>query len=115
MNNINKIEATIGIPDLDLENYIVDCFEGGSTYWIEQLIVGAGRTSYDFIHEDINIGIRPYESGVHSLHKGMLLDALSTMSREYPKAFNRLLYGDYDSGDTDILLQIALFGEVTYG
>ena len=115
MKNINKIEATIGISDLDLENYIVDCFEGGSNYWIEQLIVGKGRTTYDFIYEDINIGIRPYESGIYALHKGMLLDALSTMSTKYSYAFDRLLKGDYDSYDTDMLLQIALFGRVTYG
>ena len=115
MNNTNNIEATIGITDLDLENYIVDCFEGGSTYWIDELIVGKGRTTYDFIYEDINIGIKTHAGSVRSLHKGMLLKALSTMSKEYPKAFNRLLYGDYDAFDTDILLQIALFGEVTYG
>ena len=40
---------------------------------------------------------------------------LRKMADQYPANFTNLLDGDYDAIDCDILLQLALLGEVIYG
>lgn len=41
--------------------------------------------------------------------------ALTKVALEYPDVYERLLKGDYDAADADVLLQIAAIGQITYG
>jgi len=127
---MNKITRTVEISDEMIEDILCSAFEGGITYWAENISckdnddmkkVGGWKHEYltktkkkdavMFIHD-------AYDGDKHPITKKSIIDALQKMDNpkyQYTKALNRILIGQSDADDADIVVQTACFGEVVYG
>ena len=68
--------------------------------------------------KDAVMFIHTIEDDKHPITKKSIIDALQKMDdpkNGCTKALGRILDETYDSGDTDLVLQMACFGEVVYG
>ena len=130
MSDINIINRRIEISDELIEYILCSAFEGGITYWAENISckdnkdmkkVGGYKSEYltKTKKKDAVIYIHESETGEkYPITKKSIIDALQKMDTpeyKYTKALNRLLNGDWDSDDADIVVQTACFGEVVYG
>ena len=130
---MNTIKRTIEITDEMIEDLLCSAFEGGSTYWANNVScednedmkkVGGWKHEYltktkkknavMLIHTiDDNDEIHGY-----SITKQSIIDALQKMDspeHKYTKSLQRILNETWDACDSDIVLQTACFGEVIYG
>ena len=132
MTDMNIINRRIEISDELIEDILCSAFEGGITYWADNISckdnkdmkeVGGWKHEYltrtkkedagMFIHV-----IEGYGQGKVRITKESIINALQKMDSpeyNYTKALNRLLNGGWDADDTDIVVQTACFGEVVYG
>ena len=133
MTDMNIINRRLEISDELIENILVTAFEGGSTYWANNVScednedmkkVGGWKHEYltktkkknavMVIHTiDDNDEIHGY-----SITKQSIIDALQKMDDpkyKYTKSLQRILDDNWDAYDSDIVLQTACFGEVIYG
>ena len=111
-------------------------FEGGSDYWLSDdifLTYGSGKTL-----EDYKLDGRPcwyllpvfdgYVSftwknddhldmgdNTHDLDRIDLLNALETLEKQWPGHFADIVEGQDDAETADLVLQLAVLGEVTFG
>ena len=130
MSDINIINRRIEISDELIEYILCSAFEGGITYWAENISckdnkdmkkVGGYKSEYltKTKKKDAVIYVHESETGEkYPITKKSIIDALQKMDTpeyKYTKALNRLLNGDWDSDDADIVVQTACFGEVVYG
>ena len=130
MSDINIINRRIEISDELIEYILCSAFEGGITYWAENISckdnkdmkkVGGYKSEYltKTKKKDAVIYIHESETGEkYPITKKSIIDALQKMDTpeyKYTKALNRLLNGDWDALDADIVVQTACFGEVVYG
>ena len=130
MTDINIINRRIEISDELIEYILCSAFEGGITYWAENISckdnkdmkkVGGYKSEYltKTKKKDAVIYVHESETGEkYPITKKSIIDALQKMDTpeyNYTKALNRLLNGDWDSDDADIVVQTACFGEVVYG
>ena len=128
--NISTINYTMPISDKLIEDILCSAFEGGITYWAdnvscedkedmkkvkgwkhEYLTKTKLKDAVMYIHDT-------YSSEKHPITKKSIIDALQKMDDpEYKctKALNRILDEEYDADDADIVVQTACFGEVVYG
>ena len=134
---MNTIKHTVEISDELIEFILCGCFEGGSTYWATNVSckdkedmkkVGGYKDTYltrtklkdaviyiwtsDGSYTDSGAGQK------YPITKKSIIDALQKMDdpeNGCTKALGRILDETYDSGDTDLVLQMACFGEVVYG
>jgi len=44
-----------------------------------------------------------------------LLDAITTVQKDYPNVYENIIMEEYDAGDADVFFQIAALGDVVYG
>jgi len=105
MNNINVV---VDVPDEFLDDILTTAFEGGSNYWLDQVSMSStdailtGGNVYCYSGDEIDKRV---------LTKKKLLGAI-----EWYIGINGLgVLDDHDAGDSDSILQYALFGEVIYG
>ena len=127
---MNKITRTVEISDEMIEDILCSAFEGGITYWADNISckdnddmkkVGVWKHEYltktkkkravMYIHE-IETGEK------YPITKKSIINALQKMDTpeyQYTKALNRILIGQSDADDADIVVQTACFGEVVYG
>ena len=125
---MNVINHRVEISDEMIEDILCSAFEGGSTYWATNVSckdkedmkkVGGYKSEYltrtklkdavMYIHTEDN---------KYPITKKSIIDALQKMDdpeNGCTKALGRILDETYDSGDTDLVLQMACFGEVVYG
>ena len=130
MSDINIINRRIEISDELIEYILCAAFEGGITYWAENISckdnkdmkkVGGYKSEYltKTKKKDAVIYVHESETGEkYPITKKSIIDALQKMDTpeyKYTKALNRLLNGDWDALDADIVVQTACFGEVVYG
>ena len=130
MTDMNIINRRIEISDELIEYILCSAFEGGITYWAENISckdnedmkkVGGWKHKYltKTKKKDAVMYIHESETGEkYPITKKSIIDALQKMDTpeyKYTKALNRLLNGDWDSDDADIVVQTACFGEVVYG
>ena len=130
MSDMNIINRRIEISDELIEYILCSAFEGGITYWAENISckdnkdmkkVGGYKSEYltKTKKKDAVMYIHESETGEkYPITKKSIIDALQKMDTpeyKYTKALNRLLNGDWDSDDADIVVQTACFGEVVYG
>mgnify|MGYP003119861196 CR=1 FL=1 len=130
MTDINIINRRLEISDELIESLLITAFEGGSTYWAENvsckdredmLKVGGYKSQYltrtkkkdavMYIHDG-------YTEEKHAITKKSIIDALQKMDDpkyKHTKALDRILNQTYDAWDADCMLQMACFGEVVYG
>ena len=138
-------EITINIPmnlDVsgdDLDNILVTAFEGGSNYWIDKIevkdykgcewashVVSKGGSVWVCLDNNpVGAEIKGKEYYKWVINRKKLLRAISRWFTEYyyhrqivkhnlemPSSFSDI---DFDAGDTDIIIQLAIFNEVIYG
>ena len=130
MSDINIINRRIEISDELIEYILCSAFEGGITYWAENISckdnkdmkkVGGYKSEYltKTKKKDAVIYVHESETGEkYPITKKSIIDALQKMDRpeyNYTKALNRLLNDGWDADDADIVVQTACFGEVVYG
>ena len=126
---MNTIKHTEQISDELIEFILCGCFEGGSTYWAENVScedkedmkkVGGYKSEYltKTKKKDAVMFIHTIEGDKQPITKKSIIDALQKMDTpeyKYTKALKRILDGQWDADDADIVVQTACFGEVVYG
>jgi hypothetical protein len=121
-----KIE--IEIPESFIADQLVSAVEGGSVHWCRRLyrvdtittIVGnddhsafylaplrGGEWKVEEIEPNGSITPRP-------VNYRTLMEAMHTMALKYPKHFGDLMNEQGDAITGDIVLQLAVFGELVY-
>ena len=130
MTDMNIINRRIEISDELIENILCCAFEGGITYWAENVsckdredMKKVGGWKHEYLTKtklkDAVMYIHESETGEkHPITKKSIIDALQKMDTpeyNYTKALNRLLNDGWDADDADIVVQTACFGEVVYG
>ena len=130
MSEMNIINRRLEISDELIESILCSAFEGGITYWANNISCSAnkdmkkvGGWKHEYLtktkKKDAVMYLHDAETGEkYPITKKSIIDALQKMDTpeyKYTKALNRLLNGDWDSDDADIVVQTACFGEVVYG
>mgnify|MGYP003146219560 FL=1 len=126
---MNKITRTVEISDELIEHVLCSAFEGGIVYWANNIscedkedMQKVGGWKHEYLtkteKEDAVMYLHTMEGGKVKITKSLILEALQQMGDpkyKYTKALSRILNGQYDSDDADIVVQTACFGEVVYG
>ena len=125
---MNKIKITIEISDELIEHLLCSAFEGGSTYWAENIScqdiedmkkVGGYKSEYLTKTKKNNAVMYIHaEDHKYPITKKNIIDALQKMDTpeyKYTKVLNRILNESWDASDADVVLQTACFGKVVYG
>tara|TARA_R110000824_G_scaffold399807_1_gene605810 strand:- start:712 stop:1101 length:390 start_codon:yes stop_codon:yes gene_type:complete len=129
MSDMNIINRRLEISDEKIEFILCGCFEGGSNYWAENVScednedmkkVGGYKSEYltKTKLKDAVIFIHTQSGSKYPITKKSIIDALQMMDNPKngcTKALGRILNETGDSGDDDLVLQMACFGEVVYG
>ena len=128
--NISTINYTMPITDELIEDLLCTAFEGGITYWAENVsckdnkdMKEVGGWKHEYLtrtkKKDAVMYIHESETGEkYPITKKSIIDALQKMDSpeyKYTKALGRILDETYDADDADIVVQTACFGEVIYG
>jgi hypothetical protein len=115
---VNQVKELTG---QDINNFMVCCFEGGSNYWVDKVdIVNNDFKGGQYASDVLGLGgeleiVTQFSSRI-LLNANSIITALNHLNNiGYRKVLNRLLNQEYDAGDTDVLLQVACFGDVHYG
>lgn len=133
MDEMNIINHRVEISDEMIENILCSAFEGGSTYWANNVSchnkedrkkVGGYKSEYltKTKLKDAKLimhitGWTEDDSEV-AFSKKSIIDALQMMDdpkNGCTKALKRILNDSWDADDADIVLQMACFKEVVYG
>ena len=129
MSDKNIINRRLEISDELIEFILCSAFEGGSTYWATNVScedkedmkkVGGYKSEYltKTKKKDAVMFIHTIEDDKHPITKKSIIDALQKMDdpeNGCTQSLGRILDETYDAGDTDLVLQMACFGEVVYG
>ena len=123
------INYSVPIKDELIENILCSAFEGGSTYWANNVSchnkedrkkVGGYKSEYltRTKLKDAKLIMHTGCGSEVAFSKKSIIDALQMMDdpkNGCTKALKRILFGDWDADDADIVLQMACFKEVVYG
>jgi|TARA_R110002074_G_scaffold120750_2_gene254676 hypothetical protein len=130
MSDMNIINRRLEIQDKLIGDILCTAFEGGITYWANNVsckdkedMQKVGGYKHEYLTKtklkDAIMYIHESETGEkYPITKKSIIDALQKMDTpeyRYTEALNRLLNGDWDAIDADIVVQTACFGEVVYG
>ena len=129
MSEMNIINRRIEISDELIEDILCTAFEGGITYWANNVschdnddMKKVGGWKHEYLTgsklKDAKLIIHSIDGGEVAMTKKSIIDALQKMDTpeyECRQALDRLLNGGYDADDVDIVVQTACFGEVVYG
>ena len=130
MAEMNIINIKREIPDELIEHVLCCAFEGGITYWANNVscednkdMKKVGGWKHEYLtktkKKDAVMYIHDTESEEkYPITKKSIIDALQKMDTpeyKYTKALDRILNGQWDAYDADIVVQTACFGEVIYG
>tara|TARA_R110002012_G_scaffold152869_1_gene312793 strand:+ start:898 stop:1314 length:417 start_codon:yes stop_codon:yes gene_type:complete len=124
------INYTVPITDEMIEHILSSAFEGGSTYWADNVscedredMLKVGGWKHEYLtktkKKDAVMYIHDGETEEkHAITKKSIVEALQKMDNpkyKCTKALKRILDEKDDSGDADLVLQMACFNEVVYG
>ena len=126
---MNKITRTVEISDKLIEDILCTAFEGGITYWADNVSCEDNKDMKEvsgWKHEyltktkkkDAVMYIHTMEGGKVKITKSLIIEALQQMGDpkyKCTKALSRILEETYDADDADIVVQTACFGQVVYG
>ena len=126
---MNTINRTVEISDELIEDILCGAFEGGITYWANNVschdnkdMKKVGGWKHEYLtktkKKDAKLIIHTIEGGQVAMSKKSIIDTLQKMDNPengYTKALGRILNETYDADDSDIVVQMACFGEVVYG
>ena len=110
-----KIEIMIATQTI--RDAIESGIHGGIQYWADVLEWRLPTQAIDEAAVDPNVVcvLRERDGGkVYSL-QGRWLLALQIMATAYPKTFGQILRDSSDANSGDVLIQLAMFGELRYG
>jgi hypothetical protein len=109
------------IPMQLVDDILSTAFEGGINYWCDEVKVDSYPEGAEFASDCVSRGgvieIHDFDSGWHTLDLKKFIDGLSEYlnNEDFGVHNAEVLLDDYDAGDADIIVQLALFGEVMYG
>ena len=126
---MNTITRNIEISDELIEDILCSAFEGGITYWANNIscednkdMEKIGGWKHEYLtktkKKNAKMFIHTTEGSLEEITKKSIIEALQKMDNpkyKYTKALNRLLNGQWDAFDSDVVVQTACFGEVIYG
>ena len=126
---MNTITRTVEISDELIEDILCSAFEGGIVYWANNIscedikdMHKVGGYKHEYLtktkKKDAVMYLHTIEGGKVKITKSLIIEALQQMDDpeyKYTKALSRILNGQYDSDDADIVVQTACFGEMVYG
>jgi len=126
---VNKITRTVEISDKLIEDILCTAFEGGITYWANNVscednkdMKDVGGWKHEYLtktkKKDAVMYIHTMDDCKPQITKKSIIDALQKMDDpkyKCTKALSRILEETYDADDADIVVQTACFGEVVYG
>ena len=129
MSDMNIINRRIEISDELIEDILCTAFEGGITYWANNIschdnkdMKKVGGWKHEYLtktkKKDAKLIVHTISGGEVTVTKKSIIDALQKMDTpeyKYTKALDRILSEQYDADDADIVVQTACFGEVVYG
>lgn len=96
-------------PDVTGADILVTAVEGGIGYW----------ATVDTYAPSIGTAILRdrYENTIHRLTAGWLLTAAGKVLQQYPntRAAGYIRQGDIDAEAADVIVQVAVHGEILYG
>ena len=129
MSDMNIINRRIEISDELIEDILCSAFEGGITYWANNVschnnkdMKKVGGWKHEYLTKtklkNAKLIVHTIEDGQVAFSKKSIIDALQKMDTpeyKYTKALGRILDCTYDAWDADIVVQTACFGEVVYG
>ena len=129
MAEMNIINIKREIPDELIEHVLCCAFEGGITYWANNVscednkdMKKVGGWKHEYLtktkKKDAVMYIHDTESEEkYPITKKSIIDALQKMDNfnNYRQALDRILNETYDADDADTMVQIACFKEVIYG
>ncbi len=127
--NISTINYTVPITDELIEDLLCTAFEGGITYWAENIsckdredMLKVKGWKHEYLtktkKKDAVMYIHGIDGDKAKITKKSIIDALQKMDDKEngcTKALGRILNETYDADDCDIVVQMACFGEVVYG
>ncbi len=123
------INYSVPISDKMIEYILCSAFEGGSTYWANNVSfhnkedgekVGGWKHKYLTTTKlkDAKLIVHTDDGSQVAFSKKSIIEGLQMMDdpeNGCTKALKRLLFGDWDAWDADIAFQMACFKEVVYG
>ena len=117
--NIEKLAVSIygEVPDIDIDDVLTTAFEGGSNYWINEVkVVDGDYKGKGFASEVVSRGgelilVVDNENDI-TVNKYKMIDGFRRYQERYGKKFDM---EQHDANDADNLLQLAVFGELTFG
>ena len=129
MSDMNIINRRIEISDELIEYILCSAFEGGITYWANNIschdnkdMEKVGGWKHEYLtktkKKNAKLIIHTMSGGEVTITKKSIIDALQKMDTpeyEYTKVLGRILDESYDADDADVVVQTACFGEVVYG
>ena len=129
MSDMNIINRRIEISDELIENLLCGAFEGGITYWANNVscedredMLKVKGWKHEYLtktkKKDAVMYIHETDGDKAKITKKSIIDALQKMDdpkNGCTKALARILNETYDAYDCDIVVQMACFGEVVYG
>ena len=115
------IATNVEINDERIKDLLCTAFEGGSNYWIDEVILPdkAARKAAgaEFFHESPLVGLEltvVSAQGRHALNRAALERGLQIMADKYPKHFSDIISDNADAITGDLFLQCCLFGEEVF-
>jgi hypothetical protein len=128
------VSPKVEFPLRRIADLLVGAFEGGSNYWIDVVEVavpaegfGSAKPGDDdyyprIIRTPLSGGALRIEYGNEEgsadhkvLDRRAIQRGLELLAKSYPARFASIVTENDDAEDSDVLLQLALFGEVVYG
>ena len=119
-----EIPIVLGVQQSDLDNILATCFGGGSNYWIEEIVVAdEDYKGCEYASDVVSHGgkiIIFVDDKELTLTKNKLVNGIQRWYEKYHYPRHKEVQDefhmfDWDAGDSDIILQYALFNEVVYG
>lgn len=127
-----KIQIEYTITEDMVENVIVSALEGGSNYWYfvdvedfeQDLPTKNGKALTERISEAVYknpsfkmpvYDVEDEEDVLGYLSQKNLRRGLELCAKDYPEVFKRLTDDEIDAEDADIIFQLTVMGEITFG
>ena len=127
-----KIQIEYTITEDMVENVIVSALEGGSNYWYfvdvedfeQDLPPKNGKALTERISEAVYknpsfkmpvYDVEDEEDVLGYLSQKNLRRGLELCAKDYPEVFKRLTDDEIDAEDADIIFQLTVMGEITFG
>lgn len=113
------VEHELSDEDIDdLITTMVECNDCTASWCNSMKYEGINPALTILSGRDITFSVDNPEEGPKSVKKVLnltiLKGALILASKTHPHVLYNIVEGDYDAGDADIILQLALFGEEVY-